>query len=363
MSETSRWAAPRRALVVVPRRLGDVLLATPVMRSLKRAYPDCRVDALVFAGTEAILGGNPDVNAVLTIAERPTPGDHLALVRRLLRRYDLALSLVPGDRSTFYAWCAGRKSAGLVVDEPKHAWKKALLGRWVPFDDRGTHTVAMHLRLIEALGIPPVPEVVASWRPANAEAASAALAAQGVTGAYAVLHPFPKFRYKQWPAEHWVAVADWLRAQGLAVVLTGGPDPAERACCAEIAQHAAVANLAGALSLPATACVIAGARVYAGPDTATTHLAAALGVPTAALFGPTDPLKWGPWPHSHHTLENPWRRVGSQRLGNVAIVQGAATCTPCLLEGCDRHVDSTADCLTGLPPQAMIAALQTLLAP
>ncbi|MGH8616138.1 MAG: putative lipopolysaccharide heptosyltransferase III [Burkholderiales bacterium] len=356
-------ATPRRALVVVPRRLGDVLLATPVMRSLKRAYPDCRVDALVFAGTEAILAGNPDVDAVLTIAERPTAGDHAALARRVFRRYDLALSLVPGDRSTLYAWCAGRQSAGLVVDEPKHAWKKALLGRWVPFDDRGTHTVAMHLRLIEALGIPPVPEVVASWRPADAEAARAALVAQGVTGAYAVLHPFPKFRYKQWPVANWAAVADWLRVRGLAVVLTGGPDPAERAFCADIAKQAPVANLAGALSLPATACVIAGARAYVGPDTATTHLAAALGVPTVALFGPTDPLKWGPWPRAHRTLDNPWRRVGSQRADNVALMQGTIACTPCLLEGCDRHVDSTADCLTHLPPRAVIAALEHFLTP
>jgi heptosyltransferase-3 len=354
--------APRRALVVVPRRLGDVLLATPVMRSLKRAHPDCRVDALVFAGTEAILAGNPDVTEVLTIAERPTAGEHFALARRLFRRYDLALSLVPGDRSTLYAWCAGKRSAGLVVDETKHAWKKRLLSQWVPFDDRGTHTVAMLLRLVEALGIPPVPEVVASWRPADAEAARAALAAQGVTGAYAVLHPFPKFRYKQWPAEHWAALADWLRTQGLAVVLTGGPDATERACCADIAQRTAVANLAGALSLPATAAVIAGARAYAGPDTATTHLAAALGVTTVALFGPTDPLKWGPWPQARRSMDNPWRRVGSQRAGNVAIVQGAIPCTPCLLEGCDRHIDSAADCLTHLPPHAVIAALEKLLA-
>lgn len=354
---------PRRALVVVPRRLGDVLLATPVIRSLKQAYPDCRVDALVFAGTEAILAGNPDVTAVLTIAERPTAGEHFTLARRLFRRYDLALSLVPGDRSTLYAWCAGRTSAGLVVDEVKHAWKKRLLGRWVPFDDRGTHTVAMHLRLVEALGIPPVPEIVASWRPADADAARTALAAQGVTGAYAVLHPFPKFRYKQWPMEHWVALAESLRARGLTVVLTGGPDPAERACCADIAQRTPVVNLAGALSLPATACVIAGARAYTGPDTATTHLAAALGVATVALFGPTDPLKWGPWPQTHRSMDNPWRRVGSQRTGNVAIVQGTIPCTPCLLEGCDRHIDSAADCLTRLPPHAVIAVLETLLQP
>jgi heptosyltransferase-3 len=354
--------APPRALVVVPRRLGDVLLATPVIRSLRHAYPDCRVDALVFAGTETILAGNPDVSGVVTIAERPTPGEHLTLARRIFRRYDLALSLVPGDRSTVYAWLAGRHSVGLVVDEAKHAWKKRLLGRWVPFDNWRTHTVNMHLQLIEALGLPSVADVVASWRPEDERTAREALAQAGVTGDYAVLHPYPKFRYKMWHAEGWAALAGWLHARNLKVVITGGPGADEVSYCAGVAQAANAVNLAGKLSLPATACVIAGARAYAGPDTATTHMAAALGVPTAAVFGPTDPLKWGPWPQGQRALDNPWRRVGSQRRGNVAIVQGAIACTPCLHEGCDRRVDSGADCLAVLPPRAVTAALEGLLA-
>jgi len=354
--------SPRRALIVVPRRLGDVLLATPVMRSLKRAFPECAVDALVFAGTEAVLAGNPDLEHVLTIAERPDVGAHLALLGRIFRRYDLALSLVPGDRSTLYAWLAGHIRVGLVIDETKHAWKKWLLNRWVPFDNRNVHTVVMHLRAAEAIGIPPRAEVIVAPRAEDKQAARAALAQRGVAAKYAVLHPFPKFRYKRWHDQGWIEVAHRLKQHGLQIVITGGVDAAERAYCATLAARAGAADLAGTLTLPATAAVIAGAIVYLGPDTVTTHLAAALGIPVVALFGPGDPLKWGPWPHQYTDLSNPWRHVGSQHHGNVHIVQGNALCTPCFLEGCDRHTDSASDCLTGLPARRVIDVLERQLA-
>src|SRR5262245_18250871 len=87
---------PRSILVVVTRRIGDVLLATPLIRSLKRAWPDAAVDALVFEGTEDAIAANPDVRRVLAIPQRPGLLRHLSLVLGMLRRYDVALSLVPG---------------------------------------------------------------------------------------------------------------------------------------------------------------------------------------------------------------------------------------------------------------------------
>jgi heptosyltransferase-3 len=148
----------------------------------------------------------------------------------------------------------------------------------------------------------------------------------------------------------------------LRVVLTGGPDAAERARCEALAGQAGAVSLAGALSLGATASVIAGASVYVGPDTVTTHIAAATGIPTVALFGPSDPVRWGPWPHARRELVSPWRRVGSQSSGNVRLVQGEAGCVPCLGEGCERYVDSRADCLADLPARRVIAALERCIA-
>ena len=353
---------PRTILVVVTRRIGDVLLATPVIRTLRHAWPDAAIDALVFAGTEGVLHANPDLRRVLTIAERPPLAEHLAFAARLWRGYDLALSLVPSDRPTVYAWLAGRSSVGLVVDTPKHRWKQRLLDTWVAFDNSNTHTVNVYLRVAEALGLQPRRQVVASWNNDDATRARSKLTAAGVSGEFAVLHSSPKFKYKMWTLQGWQECVRWLAEQGLHVVLTGGPDPAERDYVAQLARMLpAAANLAGGLSLAETAWVLSQARLYIGPDTAVTHLAAALGVPVVTFYGATDPVKWGPWPAHYMHDANPWRRHGTQRVDNVILLQGHAACVPCLLEGCDRHIDSYSDCLQQLPARRVIAAAAALL--
>ena len=360
--EITEVLPPRRVLVVVTRRIGDVLLATPLIRSLRRAWPQARIDALVFAGTEGVLTANPDVGRVITIAERPTLAEHLALLKRIARRYDIAFSLVPSDRPTLYAAIAGRWRAGLVVDTPKHRWKKWLLNRWAAFDNLNLHTVLMNLQLAELIGIPPCHEVVAAWHATDELQVNALLAARGINRPFAVLHLHPKFNYKMWHDEAWLACAHWLTARGLALVLTGSSDALERAYVERLAAAMPGAlNLAGQLTLAQAACVISRAQLYIGPDTALTHIAAGLGVPTIALYGPTDPVKWGPWPLQHAGPENPWQRVGSQARGNVRLIQGLPACAPCLMEGCDRHVASFSDCLLELPASRVIAAAENLL--
>ena len=353
---------PRTILIVVTRRIGDVLLATPLIRTLRHAWPDAAIDALVFSGTEGVLQANPDLRRVLTIAERPPLTAHLALAAHLWHAYDLALSLVPSDRPTVYAWLAGRTSIGLVVDAPKHRWKQRLLDKWVAYDNSNTHTVNLYLRVAQALGLKPRRQVVANWNEDDATRARSALAATGVGGEYAMLHLSPKFKYKMWTLQSWQECARWLAERGLQVVLTGGPDPGERDYAAQLARMLpSAANLVGNLSLSETAWVLSQARIYIGPDTAVTHLAAALDVPVVTFYGPTDPVKWGPWPVHGTDDANPWRRHGTQRVGNIILLQGQAACVPCLLEGCDRHIDSYSDCLQQLPAQRVIDAAAMLL--
>jgi len=353
---------PENVLVIVTRRIGDVLLATPLIRSLKLAWPDTAIDALVFSGTEAILAANPDLRRIHTIPARPRALAHLAFLGRLARRYALAISLVPSDRPTLYAFAAGRTRVGLLLDTRKERWKRPLLQRWVPFDPLNTHTVRMHLELARLLGVTAHADPIVTWREQDAAQADN-LVGTGLHD-YAVLHPYPKFNYKMWVPEAWIELGAWLGTQGYRVVLTGGGERSELEYVARVAQRMppGTVNAAGRLTLAGSAYLISRARLYVGPDTALTHAAAALGVPTIALYGPTDPVKWGPWPRGHPADQNPWRRYGSQRAGNVTLLQGVAPCVPCLNEGCERNVASFSDCLQQLPGSKVRAAVAAALA-
>ena len=355
--------APRRVLVIITRRLGDVLLATPLIRSLKQAWPQAQIEALVFTGTEGVITANPDLRSIITIAERPGLWRHLKLVAGLLRRYDLAVSCLPGDRPTLYAWLFGKRRIGPLLDDPKHRWKKNLLSQWTFFDNLNTHTVLMNLKLTELLNIPKNYELEVSWS-AEAETHVEALLSREIPNRrFGVLHLYPKFNYKMWHAQGWGELAHWLADHGLRVVLTGSSESEELGYIEKIMPLLPrdTLNLAGRLNLQQAACLLSRAAIYVGPDTAVTHIAAALGVPTVALYGPSNPVKWGPWPKNHNGEHNPWKRLGSQIAGNVILLQGKGACVPCLLEGCDRHIASFSDCLQELPSRKVITTAESLL--
>ena len=102
-----------------------------------------------------------------------------------------------------------------------------------------------------------------------------------------------------------------------------------------------------------------------GPDTSVTHLAAATGTPTVALYGPTDPRLWGPWPAGG--LGEPWAAAATiQNRGNVWLVQNPPSCPwsilPCQQEGCERHLDSYSRCLDELTVSQVLSAVDGALA-
>ena len=351
---------PDSVLIIVARRIGDVLLATPLIRSIKRTWPETAVDVLVFEGTQAVLAANPDVRRVLTVPERPSWPAHLAFNFRLLRRYDMALSTQHGDRPTLYAFLAGRWRAGLLMPTRKESWKRALLHRWIPFDDLDTHTVRANLALADNIGVSRQGEVVVTWSPNDERSAKSLVDDERP---FAVLHTYPKFNYKMWHTIGWSEVARWLDTRGMRIVLSGGNEASELAHVDEVARSMPPGTIsaAGKLTLGASANLVSRARIYVGPDTVMTHVSAALGVPTVALYGPTNCVKWGPWPRGHTADANPWHRLGTQRQGNVLLLQGSGTCVPCHFEGCDRHVDSYSDCLQQLSATRVIAAMETML--
>ena len=339
-----------RVLVIALRRLGDVLLATPLIRSVRRAWPDAVIDALVFAGTEPILEGNPDLDGIVVMPERPSHRQSLMLAARLWNRYAVAFSTAHGDRPSFFAWAAGQRSVGLVGTGGTSFLKRLLLDRAIPLD-HSIHRVHESLRLAGAVGINGVPEVVA---PGGS-------AAPALGNRYAVVHVAPKYQAKRWTPEGWRALAAGLRSRGLRVVATGGPDENERRYVDEVWDGVSgVRRLDGRLTWPELAALLANAAIYVGPDTSVTHLAAATGCPTVALFGPTDPVVWGPWPANG--LREPWRAAGSiQHRDNVWLVPGPSPEEPCGNEGCESSHDSSGRCLGALPADRVLAVVTAAL--
>lgn len=354
---------PRSALIVTLRFLGDALLSTPLVRALKQRFPDCDVDVLVFSGTQGVFEGNRDVRRVIAVPESTTAGDTRRQVRALWRQYDLAVIAQTGTRPFLFGWAAGRQRIGLVSPEwGKSWWKRALLDRHAIFDPRGAR-VLENQRIAQLLGIDDMPGVVAPTAGWGALEVESALGFEARAEPFAVLHPSPRWRYKQWTAEGWRAVIDALISRQLRVVVSGGPGAEERAYVDAVLQGVEPSSYTrrdGRLSFAQTADVLRLAALYIGPDTATTHLAAACGTPVVALYGPTDPAIWGPWPARQAAS---YRRVDAQQLrGNVLLLQNPdLACVPCQLEGCERHRGSHSECLDRLPAGRVIAAAAQML--
>ncbi len=352
-----------RILVIALRRLGDVLFATSLIASLRRAFGDAVIDVLAFEGTAGILAGNPDIDRVVTMPQRSSLPQSIALALRLAKRYDLAVSTQSGDRPTLFALIAGRRHVGPVDGGRRGALRRLMLWRSVE-PQPGSHRLEDIMRLADALGVPRVEHLVCPGGipPADAPLCPPPSARKGTEGSYAVIHAAPMFQYKRWTLDGWRAVAAKLLARDLKVVVTGGPGAEERAYLDVVwGPLPGVERRDGQLSWPQLAHLLAGARLFVGTDTSVTHLAAASGCPTVALFGPTDPRQWGPVPAGG--LDPMWDAAGTiQRRKNVWLVQHPLPCLPCQNEGCERHVASFSRCLDELQPAQVMEAADAALA-
>ena len=210
-----------------------------------------------------------------------------------------------GDRPTLFAFFAGRRRVGSLIDLRKHWWKCTLLPAGVPFDGQNTQTVLMHLALLRVIGVAPVREVTPAFTPQDETP-----------------QPRPCFRSSRARrSPRCIRIRNSVtrcgtsragpssergwRTRGCASSLPGGRYRGTRyagriACAIDDAL-----DLSGQLSLGTLAAVLSQATLYVGPDTAVTHAAAALGTPTIALYGPSDPVKWGPWPAGYDSDVNP----------------------------------------------------------
>lgn len=352
MRQTPDSLNPRRALVIKLGHIGDVLVTTPVFTALKEAWPGLAITALVNQGTEAMVANSPYVDEVIALKRDHAglPAEmayQLGLLRRLRRaRFDLSLELSGGDRGAFLSLASG---AGLRVGfapKKKHIRARAF---HLLADARGTrnHVVETFLRQPRALGLKPGDTALKLFPGAGAQAQADSLMAehQLASGEFAVLHPASRWMFKCWTPQGYAALARRLGQAGLPVVMTAAPAAKERELVAKVLEQdlrpARVINLAGQLDLSQLAAVIAHARVFLGVDSAPMHMAAALGTPVLALFGPSGDKMWGPW------------QVRAE------VITGECDRRPCGQDGCDGSKVSR--CLVELAPERAVEALESLL--
>jgi heptosyltransferase-3 len=350
---------PKRVLVITQRYLGDTLLITPLLGSLKKAYPDAEIDVLLPASNTGVLEGNPDVNRCITFPTKPGILNFLRLLFSLFQSYDLAISAQTSDRTTLCAIVAGRIKLGFVDEEHRKSWwKKKLLSHSLVFSDNYSHAVLENLRFCDLLNIPRHYKLT----PPNTSSIDENLP-ETITP-YAVLHIMPQWRYKQWHIEGWRQIIEFLHIKNYQIVLTGSNQPHEIQILNKLQnEYPYVINTAGTLKLASLTKLISNASFFIGPDTGITHLAAATGTQTLALFGPTDPKKWAPWPNEYSDINPPFSSKGSQQKKNVYLTQGNnnLNCIPCQGEGCDKNRNSYSKCLDQLDATEVIKLIEKII--
>jgi heptosyltransferase-3 len=360
MPEGPRDAVPlgevARALVVKLRHHGDVLLAAPVLSALKAHAPNAEIDALVYADTAPMLAGHPALDQLYVVgrAWRRQP-----LFRRLLaewrlfsalraRRYDLIVHLSEQPRGATLARTLGaRYSVAPAMPGRGRFWERSFTHLYPLLANGRRHQVELNLDALRRIGLQPSPDErrVHFVPGAAAEARIAALFAEhGLRErGYVHMHPASRWRFKCWPTERNAELIGRLSDAGLRVVLTAGPEDDEVRFAAEVARRArgAPLDLSGKLSIKELGALTARARLFVGVDSMPMHLAAALGTPTVALFGPSGELEWGPWRVAHR------------------VVASRHTCRPCGKDGCGGG--KVSECLTTLAVDQVHAAVRELL--
>ncbi len=362
---------PRRILLLRLERIGDLLMTLGAIRAVRRLAPDAEIDLVVGSWNEPLARLIGEVSRVETLdlpwlARGAGGADSAALVRRATgwrsRRYDLALNFEGDIRSHALLWLSGaRRRVGfdqagggpLLTDRLTHNPRAHVADNSVSLVERAFDLPEGSLpRASSAEGEPlwslAVPE--AARGAARAMVAQLAGTAVDPRRPWLAVHAPGGRLVKQWPVERFGASAIAVaRRMNAVVVLTGGPGDAEA-----VSQMTATLEAAGvpAVALPGSSdlvllsALLAQCRLLLTGDTGPMHVAAAVGTPVVAVFGPSMPWRYGPLVRQHR------------------IVRVDLPCSPCNRirlppERCQGH---SPDCLTSITAGAVVDAALSLLA-
>ena len=348
------WPAPTRILLLRLERIGDLLMARDAIADVQRAWPDATIDLAVGSWNLPLARMIPGIHT-LHVADVPWlardgAGDRWSALLAKARnwrqsQYDLVINFEPDVRSNALAWVAGgRRRAGYWT-----GGGGALLTDAFALDPSRHVSDNARALVAQLSGEAPSSTALASpLAPAGESRARADRALAGRVRPLIGVHVAGGRPSKQWHLPRFAATArEMSQRHGGTIVLTGAPQ--DRALTAAVAAdlgNVPFVDLTGALPLDDLAAVLAGLDVLITGDTGPMHLAASVGTPVVALFGPSDPRRYGPRGSEHRILrvDLPCSPCGQVRLPP---------------ERCRGKVP---DCMDGIQVRAVVEAASELLA-
>lgn len=324
-----------KILILKPSSLGDVVHALPVLRLLKRHQPEAEIYWWIESTLAPLLEGDPDLAGVIRFERRRWKS--LANLRQLWRdlrwmraqRFDWVIDLQGLARSAIIGWLAnGRFYVGL--DTPREG-ARGFYDRAVRRRSYLTHAVDWYLDVLPQLGVPK--DAPFQWLPERPEvAAQVRRQWPSPQTRWLALQPGARWANKRWPVESYAALVRRLSAAQpeLHFAILGGREdqPLGQSIAQAVPQRCV--DLTGRTTFPEMVEWIRQSELMVTNDTGPMHVAAALGRPVVALFGPTEPRRTGPY----------------GQLNNV--LQLSLPCVPCMHPRCTNP--KPLECLTALSP-------------
>ncbi len=340
----------KNILLIKLSALGDVIQTLPTLEALRAAFPRAEMTWLVEEAAAPLLRLHPALDHVLISRRQtwlraarswrtlpPAMQEMRQLVHTLRgQRYEAVLDLQGLLKSALWTWLA--RSPRKIGFAGTREYSYVPLSERLPSYDPDEHAVRRYLRLAEHVGGAATP---LRWRLGLAPEAGARLRELWTEGSgpLLVLHPGTRWPSKHWPPAAFARLADALIQERRArVVFTGSA--ADRPLIARIraAMRGKSLDLSGRTDLQALARLFFQADAAVTTDTGPMHLAAAVGTPVAAIFGPTAPWRTGPYGRQHR------------------VVWTGAACSPCRRRDCPEPI-----CLRELPMEMVLTAALAIL--
>jgi heptosyltransferase-3 len=318
----------KRILLIQLGDIGDVVLTTPAIKALKENYPSAEIFVLLRDYASELMEGCPWVDGVIPLKKdkgklREEIGYQKDLLLGLRRKgFELAIDLRAGTRGAIVSFLSGATfRIGRYRGDGK-LWRNRLFTHLIrPENELSQYSTLHSLNILAPLELrigDTSPQLTITEEKERSAANILRRQKVPIDKPIIALHPFSRWSYKEWPIRNYIRLIDHIGSRyGVSILITSSDD--ERGRAAEIVKESKidVYSLAGKTSIGELAGVLKRCSLLIGIDSAPVHIAAAVGIPTVTIFGPSSPVNWAPRGKQHY------------------VIYKDLPCIPCREKGCN----------------------------